>query len=60
MAGTQRNEDPFCHSGGHLYPMRTPPWWLPSYQSPSMMLAQSRALPKPCSRLSVARMPAYT
>lgn len=32
----------------------------PPYQSPSMMSAQSSALPSPCSRLSNARMPAYT
>lgn len=36
------------------------PWWAPSYQSPSVMSAHSRALPNPCSKLSVARMPAYT
>lgn len=44
-----------------LHPTPSPlPWWAPSYQSPSMMSAHSRALPKPCSKLSVARMPAYT
>lgn len=44
---------PHTRASGHPVPR-------PTYQSPSMMSAQSSALPSPCSRLSSARMPAYT